>query len=562
VKSLKNNKKLIEIIKTFSLTEKVVFVLLATIVVISGFFLLFKINNNFLVSIPEKGGSFSEGLIGTPRFINPVIANSNVDRDLTSLIYSGLVRIDENGDIIPDIAEKYEVSEDGLIYNFYIKEKVKFHDKELVTADDVIFTILKIQDPAIRSPKISDWENITVEKVSDSEIRFILEETDPDFIKKTTIGILPRHLWQEAPTDAFSLNLYNIEPIGSGPYKIDKIKRDNINIPTSYTLESYNKYALGKPLIDKITFKFAKNETELVEMFNQGEIDSISNISPTSIDKITRKESEYNILESDLPRIFGIFINQAESPSLSINSAREALRLATPKNYIVEEFFNGYANIANNPIPNFEDGEEFQQDLQAAEQILIDAGWVKNENGVYTIETNDETFLLSTSISTSDIPELIEIAETIADEWRKIGADVSVKIFSSSDLNQNVIRPRNFETLLFGNVINNYSDLYSFWHSSNRNDPGLNITSYANIETDTILENINQDQSEETLQDFITEIKNDIPAIFIYSPNFTYLLEDRINTTSINNISNSENRFRSIYKWYINTDKVWEIFNN
>jgi peptide/nickel transport system substrate-binding protein len=562
VENTKNHKKLSEIIKSFSLTEKTIFGLFAIIFVVSALITLFQVNNKFLISIPESGGSITEGVIGTPRFINPVIANSNVDRDLSSLIYSGLTKINENNEIIPDLAERYEISEDGLIYDFYLREKVKFHNGKIVTADDIVFTILKIQDPAIRSPKISDWENITIEKVSDNQVKFILEQADPNFLEKTNVGILPKHLWQEAPTDAFSLNLYNIEPIGSGPYKINKIKRDNINIPTSYTLSSYNRYALGKPLIDKITFKFAKNETELVEMFNKGDINSISNISPTAISKITKKETSYKILESNLPRIFGIFINQTESPALSIDSAREALRLATPKNYIVDEFFNGYANIANNPIPNFEDGEEFQQDLQSAEQILIDAGWVKNDNGIYTIENDDETFLLSTSISTNDIPELIEIAEKISDDWRKIGVDVSVKVFNSSDLNQNVIRPRNFETLLFGNVIENYDDLYSFWHSSNRNDPGLNITSYANIETDTILENINVDQSQETLETFITEIKNDIPAVFVYSPKFTYLLNEKINTTNINNISNSEDRFRSVHKWYINTDKVWEVFKN
>lgn len=562
---MENNKyykKLTKIFKTFSLTEKVSFSLIFAVFVISGLSILFNINNNFLVSIPEKGGTLTEGLIGTPRFINPVIANSNVDRDLSTLIYSGLTRINEENEIVPDLAESYEVSEDGLIYDFKIKEDATFHDKESVTSDDIVFTILKVQDPAIRSPKISDWENIAIEKVSENQVKFILEEADPNFLEKTTIGILPRHLWQETPTDAFSLNLYNIEPIGSGPYKIDKIKRNNINIPTSYTLESYNKYSLGEPLIENIIFKFAKNETELVEMFNNGDIDSISNISPTSIDKISRDTDDYEIIESNLPRIFGIFINQNESPALSIDSAREALRLATPKNEIVNEFFNGYATIANNPIPNFEDNEEFEQNLEEAEQILIDDGWTKNEEGNYIYEGEDETFILSTSISTSDIPELIEIAETIADNWRQIGVEVSVKVFNSSDLNQNVIRPRNFETLLFGNVIENYTDLYSFWHSSNRNDPGLNITGYANIETDTILENIGQNQSEETLNEFINEIKTDIPAIFIYSPKFTYLLENKVNVTDIDNISNSEDRFRSVHKWYINTDKVWEVFKN
>lgn len=550
-------------IKNFSLTEKIVFSVATIIAMTSLLLILISVNNKFLISIPEKGGTLIEGVIGTPRFINPVIANSNVDRDISSLIYSGLTKENENGEIIPDLADRFEISEDGLIYDFYLKGDAIFHDGKIVTSDDVLFTILKIQDPEIRSPKITNWEGITIEKVSDRQIRFILQNPNPNFIKNTNVGILPKHLWQTITNDAFSLSLYNIEPIGSGPYKLSKIERNNINIPTEYILEVNKKYVLEIPLISKIIFKFSKNENELIEMINKNNINAVSGLSPESIFKI--ENEDFEIISSSLPRVFGLFINQVESPSLSLKSARQALRLATPKQKIVDDVFNGYADIVNSPIPEF-DIEEFSQDLQKAEQILIDAGWEKNENGIYSIESNDETFLLSTSISTSNVSELVDIAEIIASEWRKIGIDVSVKVFEISDLNQNVIRPRNFEVLLFGTVINYPSDLYSFWHSSRRNDPGLNITSYANIETDAILEQLTktvpEEISEEKINNLISEIKKDIPAIFLYTPKFTYLISEKIKGVEINNIQVSSDRFRNINNWFINTDKVWKIFKN
>lgn len=556
--------KLNNIIKSFSLTEKLIISILALVFIVSTLAILIKVNNNFLVEVPDRGGSLVEGIIGTPRFINPVIANSSVDRDLASIIYSGLIKVGSDGQAQPDLAERYEVSEDGLIYDFYLREDVEFHDGEPVTANDVVFTILKIQDPKIRSPHISDWEGVAIEKVSDRQIRFILDEPDPDFLLENNIGILPRHLWLDINAEAFSLSLYNREPIGSGPYKIDKVRKDTIDIPQSYVLESYKDYALGRPLIDEIVFKFAKNEEELVRMVQNKEINAIKDISPKSLEEINL--DDFNVITASLPRVFGLFINQSESPALSINSARKALRLATPKTKIIEEVFNGYANKINSPLPNLENSEEFQQDLEEAEQILIDAGWEKNDDGIYVLETDDESYILSTSISTGNIPDLTEVAEMVAKEWRKIGVEVSVKIFNTSDLNQNVIRPRNFEVLLFGNVITSYSDLYSFWHSSGRNDPGLNITNYANIETDSILDDfLNTMPSEITQEDidnFTSEIREDVPAIFLYNPQFVYLISKDIKGIDVNQISTTSDRFNNINNWFINTDKVWQIFAN
>ena len=555
--------KIKSIIKDFSLTEKFIFSIFSIIASFSLLFILVGLNNKSLVSIPENGGTIVEGVIGTPRFINPVIANSNVDKDISSLIYSGLVKVESNGNVVPDLADRYEVSDDGLVYDFYLDEEAVFHDKEIVTSDDVIYTILKIQDPEIRSPRILEWEGVATEKVSDRQIRFVLETPSPNFIKNTNVGILPKHIWQETPNDAFSLNLYNIEPIGSGPYKLDKIRRDDISIPITYTLSVNKKYLLDKPLVDRFIFKFYKNETELIEAVEKGEVTSVSSLSPESLNEIGNEN--FQIVTSSLPRVFGIFINQIESPSLSLKSAREALRLATPKSKIVEEIFDGYADKISSPITGLSE-LDFSQDLESAEQILIEAGWDKNEQGIYTVEVEDETFILSTSISTSNVPELIDVAETVAKEWRKIGADVSVKVFEISDLNQNVIRPRNFETLLFGTVVNSPADLYSFWHSSRRNDPGLNITSYTNIDTDDILEELRntteEDVSEEQINNLVSEIREDIPAIFLYTPQFTYLVSDKIKGVEIENIKVASDRFKNINKWFINTDKVWKIFNN
>jgi peptide/nickel transport system substrate-binding protein len=259
---------------------------------------------------------------------------------------------------------------------------------------------------------------------------------------------------------------------------------------------------------------------------------------------------------------------------LTDNSVRKALQMVTPKSSIINDSLFGFAEpadtvIPNNLNPNPEIGSpaEIKQitdlDFEAAREKLEAAGWEKNEEGVYVFEDDEEKMILSFDISTSNVPELIKISEQIADSWRKLGAEISVKTFETSDLNQNVIRPRNFEALMFGMVIDDYSDLYAFWHSSQRTDPGLNITEYANITTDELLDELriaDFERQKELIIEFNGEIRKDIPAIFLYTPKFIYVTPEKIQGIEINNIEDASDRFMNVHKWFINTDKVWSVF--
>ena len=135
-----------KIIRAFGLTEKTIFIILCFFLILSSISLLWKVNSLFITTVPAHGGSLSEGLIGSPRFINPLLELSDADRDLTYLVYSGLMRATAEGDLIPDLAESYNISSDGLTYTFKIRDNAYFHDGKRVTADDVIYTIQMVQD--------------------------------------------------------------------------------------------------------------------------------------------------------------------------------------------------------------------------------------------------------------------------------------------------------------------------------------------------------------------------------------------------------------------------------
>lgn len=562
-----------KILCSFTPAEKVIFYFFVLLFILSGITLALKVNSAFLVEVPIHGGSISEGVIGNPRFINPVLSISEADKNLTALLYSGLVRITSEGKIENDLAEDMVISDDRLIYTARIKDNARFHDGTPVTADDIIFTIQKIVDPIIKSPKRGNWDGVKVEKIDEKTVSFILKQAYTPFIYNLTIGILPKNIWKNVSTDEFSFSQFNTLPIGSGPYKVDRVERNSGGIPNFYKLIPNENNYDKSPYISNIIFKFYPSEDALIEAYNEGAIESLGGISAEKI--LQLKTNGSRIISSPLPRVFAIFFNQNQSKVLLNKEIRQALNLASPKEEIVKEIFGGYATIINSPFPagiyswtNSKESEtSFEKRLAEAQELLTKAGWKMNEEtGTLEKKEGSAIIALSFSISTGDAPELRAVANNLASAWGKLGAKVDILVFETGELNQNVIRSRNFTTLLFGEVVGRDADLYPFWHSSQKNDPGLNIALYTNSHADKFLENArsasNPEIIEKNYKAFTEELQSDLPAIFLYTPNFLYVVPEKVKAINLGPLTVSQDRFLGIRDWYIETNKVWKIFIN
>lgn len=558
-------------IRSFTLAEKTVFYLFVAIFIISGLLLASDVNKEFLVEVPLRGGNLVEGVVGNPRFINPVLAMSEADRDLTTLVYSGLVRKNSNGEIVNDLAEDVSISTDSLTYTVRLRPDAVFHDNEPVTSDDVEFTIKKILNPALRSPLFGNWSSVAIHKIDEHTISFTLKKPYAPFMEILTVGILPKHIWNNVSDDEFYFSQFNSLPIGSGPYKIDVVERNSGGIPDYYDLTPFEKAVGGVPFIEHLVFRFYPNENGLLDAYDSGEIESMGGISPQNA--IALKKSGGEVVAAPLPRVFGVFFNQNQSGVLLNKEVRRALDLATPKESIVENVLLGYATPIDGPLPagvypwtsRRATTTDYEERFAMAQNILSNAGWERNpESGILEKKSRTGTLTLSFSISTGNAPELKAVAAELAEAWQKLGASVDVLLFETGDLNQNVIRPRRFDALLFGEMVGRDVDMYPFWHSSERNDPGLNIALYANSSVDKKLENIRTTvdpvQKEALLHEFDEEIRSDIPAVFLYTPSFLYTIPDKIHALSLGNIATPKDRFQDIRDWYIETNKVWKIF--
>ena len=161
--------------------------------------------------------------------------------------------------------------------------------------------------------------------------------------------------------------------------------------------------------------------------------------------------------------------------------------------------------------------------------------------------------------------DLSKSANLIKQNLEEIGIKVNIKTFEIGNLNQSVIRPRDYDELLFGQIINHESDILAFWHSSQRNDPGLNVAMYTNAKVDKILEDAftttDENSRVKKYAQCEAEIKKDMPAVFLYSPEFIYVTSKNLQGLSISQITSPADRFLNSYLWYTNTDSIWKIFS-
>ena len=564
-RGLPNRDEVHAVNQSFSFYERVGLFVLVCVALGSFLGFLWMVNRLLLVEVPASGGVLTEGIVGTPRFINPLLAISDADRDLSALIYSGLLRTSPDGTLLPDLASGYTVSNDGKTYTFTLRDDIFWHDGTPITADDVMYTIERAIDPAIKSPRRANWEGVVVEKEGSKTVSFTLKQPYAAFLENMTIGILPKHKWSAFDAESFPFSPLNTRPIGSGPYRIDKVKTDSNGIPTSYTLKPFEAVANEQAKIDISILFFDTNES-LVHALKTGSIQSAAALAPADAKALS--DAGYRIVTAPLPRIFAVFVNQSQAPIFTHKEVREALSLSAPRNSIVKNILSSYGTALDGPLPpgtlGYASSSISDHNIETARELLDKNGWVLGSDGVRSRKTKAGTESLSFTLDTSNVPELKAVAEILKNTWAELGISVKTQYYEESDLKNLVIRPRKYEALLFGEVVGRNPDPFSFWHSSQRLDPGLNIALYTNTTVDTLLTEAraltNRDTREEKFRLFQKTIQADTPVIFLYAPSFIYVVPKTLQGVTLPPITVSSDRFSSVQMWYEKTDRIWKIF--
>ncbi len=521
-----DKKRLFYLPRLFTYTEKIILGTLFFVFIVSSIVLITGLVIRFTVLVPADGGTYREGLIKEPRLINPIYASSNdTDRDLINLIFSGLLSYDANGNIIPDLAFLPEISPDAKIYTFHLRP-AQWHDGAPLTADDVIFTINTIQNPEYKSPLRANWQGVDTEKIDDYTVRMTLKQPYAPFINNAALKIIPKHIWEKITPDAAVLNELNLKPIGSGKYKFENFAQSSDGAITEYAISRNENYYGLKSHLQNIIFKFFPTQEELLSAYQKNLIDGINMLGANSLALFSK--SDLTIYRLHLPRVFALFLNGSEQPVLANKNIRTALAEAIDKKNLILQTLTDSAGLEDSPLPpgvigHVQNQNDFSYNPDDAKKLLGQAGWkldLASQTWQKTeiIKKKKTISELTLTITTSDFPDLVEVAKYIQASWANIGVKTNLDIKPISDLEVSSIKPRKYEVLLFGEVYDHDPDPFAFWHSSQIKDPGLNIALYSNKKVDTLLEDARRASDIEArtkkYEEFQTIVQNDLGAIF------------------------------------------------
>lgn len=546
--------------------------------------------------VPIAGGEYTEGLVGAPRYINPIYSSANdVDGDITQLIFSSLFKHGADGALVNDLATGYSISEDNKIYTISLREDAKWSNGDLFTVDDILFTFDAITNPQYKSPLRSSFSGVALEKIDEKTIKFSLSQPYGAFLELLTFGIIPQNPWLPISPESAGLAEFNLKPIGSGPYKFKSLTKDKSGNIRSYSLVINKDYYGQKPYIENITFKFFINFEEAAKALNDNQTSGMSHVPSTVKSELVSQDSLF-FHKLDFPQINAIFFNQKNNPLLADKKIRQALAFATNKNEIVSEVYKEEAYVIDGPIlpNNFaydKDLKKYKYNQGEAEKLLTNAGWVKTaitEDDIAKVATDKdstdekikqeagdklsigagswlkkENKYLIVNLTTVENENNIKTVEMVKTFWENLGIKTNLNIVPVDEIQSSVIKPKNFEALFYGQVVGGDPDSYAFWHSSQAVEGGLNIANYANKDVDKLLEDAraisNQGERIEKYKKFQEILSEDVPAIFMYSPFYTYVQSKKIKGFEVKSILSPSDRFTNISDWYIKTGKkiVW-----
>ncbi len=532
----------------------------AAILIASGGFLISHYSSAGTGTEPDFGGEIVEGLVGQPQFINPILAPaSSVDSDISKIVYSQLLKFNKDLELVPDMAESLpQISDDQKIYTLKLKPNLKWHDGKPIQADDVVFTIETIQNSDFESPLRANWSRVRVTKQDDLTLVFTLREVSASFITNFTLQIIPKHVWKDLSPSSFRLNAANLSPVGSGPYIFREIKKTSDGTIRSMSFRSNQTFHEGQPYIDRVTFKFYNDYDSLINAFQGKEVNSMGYLPFDR--KAVESNGKFAQHKFNLPQYQAVFFNLPKSPVLADKAVRQALWLTTNRQAIIDEVYLGFAKPAYGPILegnlgyNPEIEAKTHTNLVEAAELLDKAGWVLDP------ETNlrkKGTRQLEFNLATNNFVVNVKTAQILQSAWQQIGAVVNLVIVSPQELQQDYIRSRNFDALLFFENTGADPDPYPFWHSSQARDPGLNLSSFSNAEADRLLttarQTIDVNVRTQNYMQFQNIIYTEIPAIFLNNVVYVYNVPQDLRGINLTTAIQPFERFTNIAKWYLET---------
>jgi len=496
---------------------------------------------------------YVEAVVGAPFRINPLFAHLNdADRDLTSLVFSGLTRLGPDGSVLPDLAETWEISEDGRTITFHLRDDVVWHDDAPFTAADVVFTYSLLADPALEADpdQAPLWRKVSCSAPDDFTVTCQLPEPFAPYPAYATTGILPRHRLEGADARSIATSAFNTQPVGTGPYRLAQLDQARA------VLQANEDYHLGAPRLAEIELLFFPDVSAAAASVAHGDAQGVLLDSTASADDLEVVSSIDGLkpYEANRTAYTVLYLNNAQPP-LDDLRVRRAIAETVDVEAIIDSILGGRAIKADSPIvtgtwAHNRELKQYPRDTGDARDLLEEAGWTLTPNS--EVRTRNGVELRLTLLTDQD-PLRALVSQTLATQLADVGISVTLASEESTDLIRNFLIPRQYQAALFGWDPGPDPDPYPAWHSSQASDSGRNLAAYVNAKADKLLEDARRTRNTEERQrlyySFQDIFHDDVPSLLLYHPVYTYFVSEEIREIELGILFTSSSRFGNVHEW-------------
>lgn len=492
-----------------------------------------------------SGGRLVEAVSGDVRRTSPLATlTSEAEGDVIALVFAGLMRPGPDGTPEVDLAESWEVTPDGLTYTFRLRSGLTWHDGVPLTASDVAFTVEQIQAPDFNGPPSlsTAWAGVEVFVADPRTVLFHLVEPSAEFLSRVSVGLLPRHLASEMGSRGFDIPVFEQRPVGAGPYRVRSIEHDRVR------LERFERYAHGAPHIGLIELRLARDATEQARLLAEGDADAaLLGETPTDAEgHITRRRDLRATLLTRSAYTL-VYFNLHLSP-LDDLATRRALAAALDRPALTAIAGRGLPGTTPfvpgtwAEVPISDARSEASAMLEAAGWRMADDGFRRKNGQVLTLE-----------VATNDEPARHALAEAIAAQWGRLGAQVTVTVLPANVLVQERLRRGAYQAALYGWDAGLDPDPYPGWHSTQAGGRGANIAGFQDREADALLEaartTLDVAERRELYALFSTRFTGQAASAVLYYPQRPYVLPARLQGFTPGVLFTPGSRFRDVHLW-------------
>ena len=512
---------------------------------------------------PVPGGIYNEGVQGRFTNANPLYATSDADTTVSKLIFASLLKLNDQGRLVGDLASGYKTDDHGTTYTVHLRPHLTWQDGKPLTSRDVLFTYHEIQNPDAQSPLRGGWEGINISAPDSRTVVFKLPDALASFPYTLTNGVVPEHLLSKVPAaDLRSADFNTVHPVGAGPFAWQAVQAGNgsdpDNLREQIALLPFDNYYAGKPKLQKFVVQAFASKSQLIDAFKSKQLTAVAGLD----DFPSQLKGDDGVIQHDLRlRAATMVFLKVNDGVLADRSVRQALVRATDVPKIMKHL--GYTTRqVKEPLLIDQLGYDPSlaqppYDLNAAQQLLDADGWKTGKDGYRT--KNGKT--LSFALTAANNGENRMVVWQLQRQWREAGVKLDIRLENSDDF-QSTISQHDYDAVLDGIAIGVDPDVFVYWDSSQTDvrSSRLNLSEYKNPKADTALE-AGRTRLDPALRiikyrPFLKAWQQDAPAIGLYQPRLLYLTNGNVAGLSNNPISRPTDRFINVQNWEIRQAKV------